>query len=255
MKKQLLFLVMMLLPIIASADAVEIDGIYYNLNTKARVAEVTSNPNNYTGTVVIPESVTYQDMNYSVTRIGDNAFRYCTGLTSVTIPNNVTTIGASAFSYCSGLSLVIIPNSVTSIEGSAFCWCLGLTSITIPNSVASIGAYAFDTCSGLTSITIGNNVTYIGIDAFYGCSALNAVHIYDLEAWCKIQFYDDTQNPLSLAHNLYLNGEEVKNLVIPNSVSNIESFSFSGCSGLTSVTIPNSVTNNFQYFGVFYNRA
>ena len=101
MKKQLITLIAMLLPILASAqDAVEIDGIYYNLVNKAKSAEVTSNPNKYTGEVTIPESVTYEGTEYSVTSIGENAFSYCSDLTSVTIPNGVTSIGGRAFWYC-----------------------------------------------------------------------------------------------------------------------------------------------------------
>ena len=90
MKKQLLLLVMILLPMVASADPVEIDGIYYNLISKTKTAEVTSNPNNYTGTIIIPEFVTYENTNYTVIRIGESAFWCCSKLISVSIPNSVT---------------------------------------------------------------------------------------------------------------------------------------------------------------------
>ena len=91
---------MTLLPMVANADAVEIDGIYYNLDLNAKSAEVTKNPSQYTGTVIIPKSVTYENVSYSVTSIGGYAFWDCTGLTSITIPNSVTSIGGSAFQYC-----------------------------------------------------------------------------------------------------------------------------------------------------------
>ena len=102
----------------------------------------------------------------SVTSIGDWAFAYCRGLTSVTIPNSVTRIGNYAFWSCDGLSSVTIPNSVTSIGDGAFSRCSSLTSVTIPNSVTSIGAEAFCYCDGLTSVTIPNSVTSIGDEAF-----------------------------------------------------------------------------------------
>ena len=243
MKKQLLFLVMTLLPMAASADAVEIDGIYYNLVSKVKTAEVTSNPSKYTGAVEIPSSVTYEDVTYSVTSIGDGAFRGCSGLTSVTIPNSVTSIGVSAFYGCSGLTSVTIPNSVTSIRSYAFQYCYGLTSVTIGNSVTSIDWYAFSGCSGLTSVTIPNSVTSIGERAFNNCSSLTSVHITDIESWCKISFRFYDSNPLYYAHHLYINGSEITQLEIPNSVTSIRSFAFYNCSGLTSVTIPNSVTS------------
>ena len=100
MKKQLLLLVMILLPMAASADAVEIDGIYYNLIEKAQQAEVTIKPSKYNGDVEIPESVTYEDIAYSVTKIGQEAFYNCSGLISIIIPNSVNSIGQSAFQNC-----------------------------------------------------------------------------------------------------------------------------------------------------------
>ena len=114
---------------------------------------------------------------YSVTSIGGSAFYWCSGLTSVAIPNSVTSIEYRAFSGCSGLTSVTIPTSVTSIGNYVFHGCSGLTSVTIPNSVTSIGYYAFSGCSGLTSITIPNSVTSIGNDAFSGCSSLTSVTI------------------------------------------------------------------------------
>ena len=178
----------------------------------------------------------------SVTSIGDYAFYKCEGLTSITIPNSVKSIGDCAFRYCSGLTSVTIPNSVETIGNYAFDYS-GLASVTIGNSVTSIGKEAFHGCSGLTSITMGNSVTSIGEMAFHNCSGLTRVDISSIEAWLGIKFADSSSNPLSYAGHLYLNGEEVKDLVIPNSVTSIGKCAFYGYSGLTSVTIPNSVTS------------
>ena len=187
----------------------------------------------------------------SVKSIGEYAFRGCIGLTTVTIPNSVTSIGKGAFYNCKSLTSVTIGNSVTSIGVGAFRDCSGLTSVTIPNSVTSIGEHAFYGCSGLISITIPNSVTSIGQRAFYNCSSLTSVNISDLAAWCNIKFSGSDSNPLYFAHHLYINGNEITNLVIPNSVTSIGGSAFYECSGLTSVTIPNSVTSigNRAFYG------
>ena len=188
-------------------------------------------------------SLTFVTIPNGITSIKSYAFCCCSSLISITIPNNVTSIGKSAFASCSSLTSITIPNGVTSIEMSAFFNCSSLTSITIPNSVTSIEPNAFYGCSSLTSITIPNSVTSIGSGTFSGCSSLAAVHITNLEAWCKIAFHNGSASPLTIARNLYLNGELVRNLVVPNSVTKIGEFAFCCCSSLTSITIPNSVTS------------
>ena len=182
-----------------------------------------------------------------VTSIGDHAFYNCSGLTSVTIPDGVTSIGGYAFYGCSSLTSVTIPDGVTSIGDDAFRGCSGLTSATIGNGVTSIGDSAFYNCRGLTSVTIGNGVTSIGDQAFYGCSGLKAVYISDLAAWCRISFSSDYSNPLSYAHNLYLNGTLVTDVTIPDGVTSIGMYAFYDCRGLTDVTIPNGVTSIGSY--------
>ena len=179
----------------------------------------------------------------SVTSIGDGAFYDCENMTSIEIPNSVTSIGNNAFEGCTKLTSVAIPNSVTSIGNTAFKGCTGLTSVAIPNSVTSIGNNAFSGCTGLTSITIPNSVTSIGHNAFRTCTNLNSVHISDLATWCKIQFSASHSSPLYYAHNLYLNGELVTDLVIPEGITALGDRCLYGCTHLKSVTIPDDVTS------------
>ena len=114
MKKQLLLLAIMMLPLVASAE-VEIDGINYSYDYGNKQAKVIKKSPKYEGNIVIPETITYERREYSVTSIGDYAFSDCTGLTSISIPNSVTSIGDYAFYGCTGLTSITIPSSVTSI--------------------------------------------------------------------------------------------------------------------------------------------
>ena len=147
-----------------------VDGIYYNITgTNPRTVEVTyrdTDYNSYSGEVNVPGTVTHGGVTYTVTAIGNSAFRKCADLTSLTLPNTITDIKPLAFYYCDGLTSLDIPNSVTTIHNEAFWICRGLTHVTIPNSVTSIGFDAFRNCSALASVVIGKNVATIGANCF-----------------------------------------------------------------------------------------
>ena len=119
-----------------------------------------------------------------------------------------------------------------------------IKSITLPPALTSICDSAFLECSSLTSITIPNSVTSIGGSAFYNCSALTKTNYTgDIAAWCDIKFGNSSANPMCYSHNFYINDQEIKDLVIPNSIDSIHNYAFYNCSSLTSITIPNSVTS------------
>ena len=154
----------------------------------------------------------------------------------------VVGIGKRAFSSCFILEGVTIPEGVTAIGEDAFAYCYKLEDVTIPEGVVAIGEYAFVHCSKLEGVTIPESVTTIGQYAFQWCRGLKSVHISDLAKWCQIKFGNSDANPLYQAHELYLNGEHVTELVIPEGVTSIGTYAFVGCSGLTDVTIPDGVT-------------
>ena len=223
----------------------KIGDLYYNLDSTNQTAEVAEN-RSASGDITIPSSVTYDEVAYTVTSIGESAFRERTGLTSVTIGNSVTSIGSYAFENCTGLTSVTIGNSVTSIGNWAFSYCSSLTSVTIPNSVTSIGYCAFYDCTGLTSVTISNSVTSIGNGAFYGCSGLTSslynAHVFAYLPTSYSGVYTIPDGIESIAGGAFEGCSGLTSIEIPNSVTNIGSSAFYGCTGLTSVTIGNSVT-------------
>ena len=275
MKKQLLLIAMILLPMVASSHSIAVqnaDGvtIYYNYTNDGTELAVTycgssskEYHNEYKGNVVIPEEVTYMNRTRKVTSINKEAFFQCSDLTAVTIPKSVTSIGEDAFRYCSGLKKVIV------LDIAAWCGVnFGNTyanplyyarhlysdekseikDLVIPNSVMSIGNYAFYYCSDLTSVTIPNSLTRIGEDAFSYCYELKKVIVSDIVAWCGIIFRNSTANPLYHARHLYSDeNTEIKDLIIPNSVASIGEYAFYNSSGLTSVTISNSVMSIGDY--------
>lgn len=193
--------------------------------------------------LAIPETISYEGKNYSVTSIGgrlieisggmkevkgSGAFEGCSSMTSVTIPNTVTNIGHYAFHSCSGLTSANIPNSVTNIGECAFSGCSSLSSVTIPNSVTSISSGAFDGCGSLTSVTIPNSVTSIGSEAFRECSNLTSVTI--------------PNSVTNIGNEAFRACISLASVTLGNSVASIGMYAFQGCEPLTSVTIPSSVT-------------
>ena len=209
------------------ASDTKVSGIWYDFDDSSQTASVTFRgknydeyQNEYSGSVTIPASVSYKGKTYSVTSIGDYAFRGCTGLTSVTIPNSVTSIGEMAFAGCSSLTSVTIPNSVKSIGGGAF-GDTGLTSVTIPNSVTSIGGWAFEWCTSLTSVTIGNSVTSIEESTFKWCESLTSITI--------------PNSVTSIGRQAFYNCSRLQKIYFGENVENIADYAFANCPYLIEV--------------------
>ena len=266
----------------------EVDGIYYYKykkysNSNSYEVAVTfkgntysSYSNEYTGNVIIPSTVSYNGVNYNVTAIMGNAFRGCSELTSVTIPNSITVIGSDAFlgtawynnqpdglvyaglvaykykgTMPSGTSLNIKEGTL-GIAGSAFLDCIGLSNITMPNSVTHIEGSAFEGCSALTNITIPNSVIKIGLSAFSGCSELasisipNSVTFIGTDAFLGTAWYNNQPDGLVyagfVAYKYKGSIPEYTNIIIREGTVGIAPAAFRDCSNLISVTVPSSVT-------------
>ena len=186
--------------------------------------------------------------------IGNQAFEYCSHLTSITIPNSVTSIGAGAFRKCESLTSITIPEGVTSIGAGAFAGCDALKSITIPNSVTSIGDATFYSCESLTSITIPSSITSIGEEVFDGTAFYNNTSNWGNGALyinnCLIAVdrelsgnYSIKSGTRLIAGGAFKGCSKLPSITIPSSVKHIGAWAFCGCNALKSITIPNGVTN------------
>ena len=290
--KQRLFSLWLLLSVAVGLSAYDfkVDGLCYNITNDTLTpynVEVTYENedalwsgdavySNLPSSVIIPESVIYNENSYNVTSIGGGAFSSCTGLTSITIGNSVTSIGYQAFYGCTGLTSITIDNSVTYIGSGAFHntpWYKeqseGVvyinnvlytykgempenTSIAVREGTISVSPYAFSGCTGLTSVTIPNSVTSIGEFAFSGCTGLTSVTIpnsvtsigeFAFSGCTGLTSITISNSVTSIGRGAFSDCTGFTSVTIPNSVTSIGESVFSGCTGLTSVTIPNSVTS------------
>ena len=208
----------------AETETFTVDGIKYSTTSESTVSIVKGS---YSGDIVIPSTVTWNEIVYNVTSIDIYAFRGNTSLTSISLPESFTSIGSQAFFGCSSL-----------------------TSISLPESLTSIGSYAFSGCSSLTSINLPESLTSISSGAFEECTSLTDIHIASISSWFNLEFYKGTNeqfsHPLrcnSKQKNLYLGEELITDLVVPEGVTAIPDYAFYYSDDITSVSLPKGLTS------------
>ena len=252
--KYFLVLTVMLLAGSVQAEAYDfvVDGIYYEIaSVKDLTCVVVKGENEYKGDIVIPAQVEYNNRHFKVQEIRSGAFRDCSKLKSVEIPNSVKKIGYKAFSSCTSLTSVGMSNSITKIAERTFEKCRSMRSVKIPNSVIEIGEAAFEKCRSLRSVEIPNSVLKIDKAAFNDCTNLIEVKLpdyllrIDRSVFSGCRYLTTIKIPYSVTEigmSAFADCASLSSVDMPNSITKIESGAFSGCSSLTSVEIPNRVT-------------
>ena len=252
-----------------------INGINYILNESAKTAVVCAGKESYSGDMVIPATVEYNDTEYSVktvhpgafagckdltsvlieapfTVLPDSLFKDCSSLKSVILNDHIESIGQDLFRGCSSLKTADIPNGVKSIGLSLFADCKSLRSVTIPESVNHLGSYAFICCDNLDSVTILGNIKGIDTQLFAGCQNLSYVSLPDNITWIGQMAFDNCYNlqtidiPESVTmiyEKAFSNCISLKSITLPEGLNIIGSYAFRSCQSMKSITIPGKVTS------------
>ncbi len=258
MKKGILILFVLALSPFVSLFAYdcEIDGIYYN-RLSADELEVTYKnlSSSYTGDVIVPETVTYRDKVFKVTKISSFAFQGCKGLKSVSLPEGITDLPNYSFSGCSSLTSISIPTTVSSIGESVFDGCTSLIDIVLPENVSNIESYAFQNCQALQTINIPEGVTTISKYVFSGCSNLTSISLpdslYKIESFAfencsSLITINLPQGIKAIGTNLFENCTSLTSITLPAEFR-ITARSFAGCKNLSSIVFPAELTSIGEY--------
>lgn len=209
----------------------------------------STNPNDSLA-INIPDSIIYAGYEYEVVKIGENAFKDCSNLKRVIIPDGVRSIGSSAFDGCKSMFYIDVPDSVADIGDFAFSHCSSLKSIRIPKDIVRIECCVFESCHSLTSIEIPYGVESIGCSAFAYCSALRSIHVPDSVNFidrgaftgCSSMTFIKLPDELTvLEERILCDCSSLVSCVIPSNVKKIYSDAFDGCTSLASIVIPTSV--------------
>ncbi len=241
------------LSIVCFAYDIEADGIRYNIvSSTDKTCEVAMTHelfSLYSGRVVVPGHISFEDNEFTIIGIGENAF-LGSDITEVIIPKTAKYIGETAFKGCTSLTNVILPESLDSIGEGAFMYCWELETVELPKSLKTLGCDVFMECKKLQSVCLPNELTNLGYKTFYNCPELyNIVWSSALESIGESAFEGCTSlKELSLPHSLlsidsyaFKGCIGIENLDLPTSLTSIGANAFEGCSGIEELSLPSSL--------------
>ena len=204
-----------------------LNGIKYRLYP-TKTAKVLKK-NDYSGDIVIPETVTYDNITYKITSLERGCFEGCWLLTSINLSSSITSLESGCFEGCWSLTSINLPSSITSLGDDCFSDCSSLTSINLPSSITSLGSYCFRGCSRLTSINLPSSITSLGDDCFSSCSSLTSINL--------------PSSITSLGDDCFRGCSRLTSINLPSSITSLGDDCFSSCSSLTSINLPSGITS------------
>ncbi len=209
-------------------ESIEIilNGIKYRLNID-KTAEVLAN--DYSGDIIIPENVTYNDVTYRITSLENGCFNDCSYLKSISLPDGITSLGKNCFYSCDNLTSISLPEGLTSLGDNCFAYCYELTSISLPDGITSLGNECFSGCSSLTSISLPDGLTSLGYECFRGCSNLTNISL--------------PEGLTSLNSGCFESCCSLTSINLPASLTSLSAGCFNYCSSLTTIELPTGLTS------------
>ncbi|MFI3240238.1 MAG: leucine-rich repeat domain-containing protein [Bacteroidales bacterium] len=246
----MLFIIQLIIPQTSLADTVTVNNITYETNDDDMTASITGySGDRPSGELILPNTITSNDNEYTVTSIGSSAFKLCMLLTSIDLPDGLTKIGDEAFYFCSDLKSIDFPDGVTEIGNYAFFYCADITSIDLPDGLTEISSSALMDCRSLTSITVSeNNSVYCSSDGVLFDKALTTLVIYPVG---KTDTYYCVPNSVTEIGNASFCGcLSITSIDLPEGLTEIKEWTFAKCSSLTSIDLPKGVTKiGYNAFG------
>lgn len=232
-------------------ESIEIilNGIKYRLNID-KTAEVLAN--DYSGDIIIPENVTYNDVTYRITSLENGCFNDCSYLTSISLPDGITSLGKNCFYSCDKLTSISLPEGLTSLGDNCFAYCYELTSISLPDGITSLGNECFSGCSSLKSISLPDGLTSLRYECFRGCSNLTNISLPEgltslnsgcFESCCSLTSINLPASLTSLSAGCFEGCISLKSIKLPAGLTSMGYDCFYGCSSLTNIELQAGLTS------------